>query len=204
MHGQEHFCHQLALNPTAIRFDYHVLYTGAVTTGSTGDLPSASSGECCAACYEHFSTVDGVALCSRPPWINDYSLCDRVGSSTNTCRSSPPPAADLQNHEYVVCPMGSDAVREAAYTWILERFAICWWIAIRTRISWILCRPPARRHRSAAPGGVPAVGASGTLQRCTRLGIRGTISHRHADRSASFSCSPDEVKAVTTDCVDKA
>ena len=32
MHGQEHFATQLALNPTAIRFDHHVLYTGAVIT----------------------------------------------------------------------------------------------------------------------------------------------------------------------------
>ena len=30
--GKSIFAAQLALNPTAIRFDYHVLYTGAVIT----------------------------------------------------------------------------------------------------------------------------------------------------------------------------
>ena len=47
--GKSIFATQLALNPTAIRFDYHVLYTGAV-----GDLPSASSGECCAGVLRAF------------------------------------------------------------------------------------------------------------------------------------------------------
>ena len=44
--GKSIFATQLALNPTAIRFDYHVLYTG--------DLPSASSGECCAGVLRAF------------------------------------------------------------------------------------------------------------------------------------------------------
>ena len=84
MHGQEHFATQLALNPTAIRFDYHVLYTGAVITDRKyrviyhQPLPVSVV----QACYEHFSTVDGVALFATT-LDNDYSLCDRVGSSTN-------------------------------------------------------------------------------------------------------------------------
>lgn len=55
--GKSIFATQLALEPTAIRFDYHVLYTGAVITdreGVPGDLPSASSGECCAGVLRAF------------------------------------------------------------------------------------------------------------------------------------------------------
>ena len=80
----EHFATQLALNPTAIRFDYHVLYTGAVITDREyrviyhQPLPVSVV----QACYEHFSTVDGVALFATT-LDNDYNLCDRVGSSTN-------------------------------------------------------------------------------------------------------------------------
>ena len=124
--GKSIFATQLALNPTAIRFDYHVLYTGAVITDRQyrviyhQPLPVSVV----QACYEHFSTVDGVALFATT-LDNDYSLCDRVGSSTNILPEfTPLPADDLQNHEYVGVPLWiPDAqVREAAYTWILERF----------------------------------------------------------------------------------
>ena len=97
------------MNPTAIRFDYHVLYTGAVITDRQyrviyhQPLPVSIV----QACYEHFSTVDGVALFATT-LDNDYSLCDRVGSSTNILpKFTPLPANDLQNHSTWVCPYGS-------------------------------------------------------------------------------------------------
>ena len=99
--GKSIFATQLALNPTAIRFDYHVLYTGAVITDRQyrviyhQPLPVSVV----LACYEHFSTVDGVALFATT-LDNDYSLCDKVGSSTNILPEfTPLPADDLQNHE---------------------------------------------------------------------------------------------------------
>ena len=53
--GKSIFATQLALNPTAIRFDYHVLYTcGDYRPEVPGDLPSASSGECCAGVLRAF------------------------------------------------------------------------------------------------------------------------------------------------------
>ena len=73
--GKSIFATQLALNPTAIRFDYHVLYTGAVITDREyrvichQPLPVSVV----LACYEHFSTVDGVALFATT-LDNDYSL----------------------------------------------------------------------------------------------------------------------------------
>ena len=54
--GKSIFATQLALNPTAIRFDYHVLYTGAVITDRQyrviyhQPLPVSVV----QACYEHF------------------------------------------------------------------------------------------------------------------------------------------------------
>ena len=103
--GKSIFATQLALNPTTIRFDYHVLYTGAVITDwdyrviYRQPLPVSVV----QACYEHFSTVDGVALFATT-LDNDYSLCDRVGSSTNILPEfTPLPADDLQNHEYRGC-----------------------------------------------------------------------------------------------------
>ena len=119
MHGQEHFCHATGVEPDRHPFDYHVLYTGAVITDRQyrviyhQPLPVSVV----QACYEHFSTVDGVALFATT-LDNDYSLCDRVGSSTNILPEfTPLPADDLQNHEYVGVPLWiPDAqVREAAY-----------------------------------------------------------------------------------------
>lgn len=178
--GKSIFATQLALNPTAIRFDYHVLYTGAVITDRQyrviyhQSLPVSVV----QACYEHFSTVDGVALFATT-LDNDYSLCDRVGSSTNILPEfTPLPADDLQNHEYVGVPLWiPDAqVREAAYTWILERFGDsvdCH----KNRISWILCRPPAQR---APVCSIWWSTCSRSIRvapmRCIRLEIRGTIS----------------------------
>ena len=184
--GKSIFAAQLALNPTAIRFDYHVLYTGAVITDRQyrviyhQPLPVSIV----QACYEHFSTVDGVALFATT-LDNDYSLCDRVGSSTNILpKFTPLPANDLQNHEYVGVPLWiPDAqVRQAAYTWILERFGDS--VDCHKNQDFLDIVPPA----------------------CTKgTGSWNDIDmHRYADRSASFSYSPDDVKAVTTDCVDKA
>ncbi len=58
---------------------------------------------------------------------------------------------------------------------------------------------------SQHPGGVRSRSARASM-RCTRLGIR--ERYRHAPATLGpfcvFSYSPDEAKAVTTDCVDKA
>ena len=170
--GKSIFATQLALNPTAIRFDYHVLYTGAVITDREyrviyhQPLPVSVV----QACYEHFSTVDGVALFATT-LDNDYSLCDRVGSSTNILPEfTPLPADDLQNHEYVGVPLWIPD----AQVW---RVSVIQWTATRTRISWILCRPPARR---APVCSIWWSTCSRSIRvapmRCIRLVIRGTIS----------------------------
>ena len=171
--GKSIFATQLALNPTAIRFDYHVLYTGTVITDRQyrviyhQPLPVSVV----QACYEHFSTVDGVALFATT-LDNDYSLCDRVGSSTNILPEfTPLPADDLQNHEYVGVPLWiPDAqVREAAYTWILERFG--------DSVDWTLCRPPARRAPVCSTWwSTCSRSVRVAPMRCIRLGTRGTIS----------------------------
>ena len=172
--GKSIFATQLALNPTAIRFDYHVLYTGAVITDREyrviyhQPLPVSVV----QACYKHFSTVDGVALFATT-LDNDYSLSDRVGSSTNILPAfTPLPADDLQNHEYVGVPLWiPDAqVREAAYTWILERFGDS--VDCHKNQDFLDIVPPAcsiwwstcSRSIRVAP------------MRCIRLVTRGTIS----------------------------
>ena len=57
--GKSIFAAQLALNPTAIRFDYHVLYTGAVITDRQYRViyHQPLPGSIVQACYEHFSTA---------------------------------------------------------------------------------------------------------------------------------------------------
>ena len=75
---------------------------------------------------------------------------------------TPLPADDLQNHEYVGVPLWiPDAqVREAAYTWILERFGDS--VDCHKNRFWRYCAARLHEgHRSAASGEVPAVGASG-------------------------------------------
>ena len=54
--GKSIFATQLALNPTAIRFDYHVLYTGAVITDRQYRViyHQPRSGECCAGVLRAF------------------------------------------------------------------------------------------------------------------------------------------------------
>ena len=160
----EYFCYAAGVEPAAIRFDYHVLYTGAVITDRQyrviyrQPLPVSVV----QACYEHFSTVDGVALFATT-LDNDYSLCDRVGSSTNILPEfTPLPADDLQNHEYVGVPLwipdAQAARRRTPGSWSV---LVIRWIAIRTGFPGYCAARLHERHRSAASGGVPAVGASG-------------------------------------------
>ena len=88
------------MNPTAIRFDYHVLYTGAVITDRKyrviyhQPLPVSVV----QACYEHFSTVDGVALfattldtitASATGWVHLRIFCrSSLPCRLMTCRTT--------------------------------------------------------------------------------------------------------------------
>ena len=208
--GKSIFATQLALEPTAIRFDYHVLYTGAVVTDRDyriiyrQTLPLSVV----RACYEHFSSVDGVALFATT-LDNDYSLCDRVGSSTNILPEFTPLAPeDLQNHEYVGVPLWIPdvQVREAAYTWILERFGNS--VDCHKNQDFLDIVPPTCTKGTGLQHLVEYLQSEhpGTSYEVHTIGDswNDIDMHRYADRSASFSYSPDEVKAVTTDCVDKA
>ena len=140
---------------------------------------------------------------------NDYSLCDRVGSSTNILPEFTPLAPeDLQNHEYVGVPLWIPdvQVREAAYTWILERFGNS--VDCHKNQDFLDIVPPTCTKGTGLQHLVEYLQSEhpGTSYEVHTIGDswNDIDMHRYADRSASFSYSPDEVKAVTTDCVDKA
>lgn len=208
--GKSIFATRLALEPTAVRFDYHVLYTGAVVTDRDYQIIYRQTLPLSVveACYERFSSVDGIALFATT-LDNDYSLSDRVGCLTNILPAfTPMEAGDLQNHEYVGVPLWiPDAqIRDDAHTWILERFGDS--VDCHKNQDFLDIVPPACTKGSGLKHLVEHLQSEhpGTSYKVHTIGDSWNDigMHRYADRSASFSYSPDEVKAVTTDCVDKA
>ena len=97
-------------------------------------------------------------------------------------------------------------VREAAYTWILERFGDS--VDCHKNQDFLDIVPPACTKGTGLQHLVEYLQSEhpGTSYEVHTIGDswNDIDMHRYADRSASFSYSPDEVKAVTTDCVDKA
>ena len=157
-----------------------MLYTGAVVTDRDYRIiyRQALPLSVVQACYEHFSAVDGVALFATT-LDNDYSLSDRVGSSTNILPAfTPMEAGDLQNHEYVGVPLWiPDAQRrEAAHTWILERFGDS--VDCHKNQDFLDIVPPACTKGSGLKHLVEHLQSEhpDTSLRCIRLVTRGTTS----------------------------
>ena len=204
--GKSIFATKLALDKTGVTFDYNVLYTGAVVTDAEYNILHAQTlpVSVVRACYERFKEEPGVALFATT-LTHDYRLADNVGSSTNILPEFLPLAeSEIDTQDYVGVPLWipEDDARERTYRWILKEFGDS-----------VDCHKNQDFLDIVPPRCTKATGLAWLVEYLKPVEYETyTIGdswndvpmHEWADHAASFSYSPDDVKARTEVSVDHA
>ncbi|MDO4883313.1 MAG: HAD family hydrolase [Rothia sp. (in: high G+C Gram-positive bacteria)] len=204
--GKSIFATKIALETTGVTFDYNVLYTGAVVTDADYNVLHAQTlpVSVVRACYERFKDEEGVVLFATT-LTHDYRLTDGVGSVSDILPAFLPLAeSEIDTQDYVGVPLWipEDATRERAYQWILEEFGDT--VDCHKNQDFLDIVPPQCTKATGLAWLVEYLKPAEYETYTIGDSWNDVPMHEWADHAASFSYSPDDVKAQTEVSVDHA
>lgn len=208
--GKSIFATEKAFEPYGIEFDYYVMFTGAVVTDSSFKALHQSTLQpgLVQRVFDEVSTYEGVNLYATT-LEQDYELYNGTGTSSHILPAfSPLDPAQIGRQEFIGAPIWSPnpEVLEQLLGWLNQNFAGSCDIHINQTFIDIV--PPNSTKGSGLEFLVKHLRESGVV-----TGELETFSvgdswndlsmHAWAGTSASFPYSPAEVRAVTTEVVEK-
>ena len=197
--GKSIYAARYALKDTSIRFDYNVLYTGAVVTDGdyTVLYKQTLPVDIVRSCVEKWGNHEGLALFATSLEY-DFRLGGALDSSTSILAAFEPLAIeDLESHEYVGIPFWIPDVRlrDEVYEWILASFGER--IDCHKNQDFLDIVPPA----SSKGTGLAWLAEHLKPEHYSWVSVGDSYNdipmHRWADLSASFEYSPLSVKSET-------
>lgn len=205
--GKSLYANRLTFEPFDIRFDYHVLYTGAVVTDANFQIlfKQTLPAEVVEQIFEHTAAYDNLNLYATT-LDQDYLLRQPLaGESSMLLNFEPLLPENFGEYEYVGVPLWipDAATRDELFTWLSRTFE--GQLTVH-RNQDFLDVVPYGCDKGSGMRWLVEEHLAGTVDRTFSLGDSWNDlgMHRYADHSGSFSYSPSEVQAVTDEVVDKA